>query len=235
VLRGLPPGSLPARSPGGASPEGQRRRRHQLLLRIVTRAIHAAGAPASADVLAPPSAEYGRAHSPAPTAGSIIGGSGDGPGDDAGSGEGGLAALGPVTEHIPALDGRGTKEQLESDVQRDLDALLSWKRANDTTDADEERPTKRRRGALAEAAAEAPQDARYGTLASQTRAHFEGRGDWKAALPMVTERDNMKSGTFDTMRLRELERLMLTIDPSGSSRPAAQDVGLSQRVGRDTL
>lgn len=66
--------------------------------------------------------------------------------------------------------------------------------------------------------AEAPQDARYGTIASQTRAHSEGRGDWKAALPMVTERENMKSRKFCTMRLRELERLMLTIDPSGSSR-----------------
>jgi len=41
---------------------------------------------------------------------------------------------------------------------------------------------------------------------------------------MVTERDHMKAEKFDTMRLRELQSLLLTIDPSGSSRSQQRKV-----------
>jgi len=107
---------------------------------------------------------------------------------------------------------------MEQDVQADIDALMQWTRVNGSSSSGEAPVPKRRRGALAAAAAEAPADARFGTLASQARAHFEARGDWSASAPMVNERDKSKAGKFDTFRLRELHRLMLTFDPSGTSR-----------------
>jgi len=114
---------------------------------------------------------------------------------------------------------------LEAGVQADVDAMLQLTRANDSARSnDEEPPPKRRRGALAAAAAEAPRDARYGTLSTQARAHFEARGDWEAARPMVTARDHAKCGRFDTVRLRDLQRFMLTINPAGTSRSQQKKV-----------
>jgi len=132
-------------------------------------------------------------------------GSGGGMADLAGDSSGALAAEHELSNGLRpgTIDGRGTKESLEAGVQADVDAMLQLTRANESASSnDEEPPPKRRRGALAAAAAEAPRDARYGTLSTQARAHFEARGDWAAARPMVSARDHSKSGKFDTVRLR---------------------------------
>jgi len=201
------------------------RRRRALLLRNIERAIRAAGAPARDAPPPLPSAGDGGADSLPPSSATAAA-AGD---DDVGGtaersfqrrvtgGGGGPAAVARDGERRATIDGRGTKEQMEKDVQADLNALMQWTRVNDSTSSGEEPAPKRRRGVLAAAAAAAPADARFGTLASQARAHFEARGDWAASAPMVTERAGSKAGKFDSFRLRELQRLMLTIDPSGTS------------------
>ena len=196
-----------------------------LLLRNIARSIRAAGVPARDASPASPHPEDSGAHSATPPWSNASTAEND---DDGRAGvrkaqrratgdSGGSAAVAQDGRRPAAIDGRGTKDQVERDVQTDLDALMQWTRVYCSTSSGEEPVPKRRRGILTAAAAEAPADARLGTLASQARAHFEARGGWAASEAMDTELDDSRTGKFHTFRLREFQRLMMTIGPSGTS------------------
>lgn len=112
---------------------------------------------------------------------------------------------------------------------------MGWTRVHNSTSSGEEPPRKRRSGALAAAAAEAPTDARFGSLASQVRAHFEACGDWAASQPIVKGGDHFKSGQFNFVGLRELQRLLLTIDSQCSHPCTYCTVKLEDSEGLEAL
>lgn len=181
-----------------------------------------AGSPVGADAAvtssAPPPLVNSGSHPPGPShAGGVHGGM-------AGSHSGFEEASAPAAAAaLPAapLSGNADPATIEEAVQAELDGLLELARvavaSPPPSPSPSSRPRKRRRQTgAATAQAQGPSHA-YLTLQTKLRAMFEELGDWKRSAPLAIKRKRAKGGRFNTVRLRALQRFILTVGRGGMS------------------
>lgn len=218
------PSAPHGRNSGRACASGQERRRRKLLTRRIARAIiaHGTASGGGADPEEPLPA------APPPTA---AGPDPDGqegadavdkrtPGGDVDTAQ--LRAATNVSS-LPAATLRGDQapDTIERAVQAELDGLLELARVADNAPPSIAAAVQRcrKRGRSMGGAPEQPQRpaSSFLTLQTKVRAMFEELGDWQRPAPLAVKRKRAKEGKFNTVRLRALQRFILSVGHGGLS------------------
>lgn len=223
---------------GRPSDSGQERRRRKLLARrrAMATIANAAAADEEADPAAAPPAAVPSTTSPT-TAGphtlgpATAGTVGGGPSGGDVEAPQPLDSANLSAAPLAPLQGDADPEAIEKAVQAELDGLMELARvADDSSPAGPPLggPSLKRRRSAARARGQShaagfargqPQEMTfsYVTLQSKVRAMFEELGDWKRSAPLAVKRKRAKEGNFNTVRLRALQRFVLSVGNAGLS------------------
>lgn len=220
------PGQSQQRGGGSRNVSGQERRRRKLLARRLAREALLRGTPASGPEEPPAGAPSAAPPIPAPPAASgrprrEAAAAGHEAAAPVGSLPGGLdPTYGPTAPPTSPLRGDAEPADMDRAVQAEVDGLLELARVSGVSPsvqpAARKRVRKRRREDRSPEAPDVPAF-EYATLQTKIRAMFEDLNDWQASTPLAVKRRRAKEGKFNTVRLRALQRLVLSVGGGGLS------------------
>jgi len=141
-----------------------------------------------------------------------------GDGDDVG----GHGAVGQDAGGVPAVPGAAARAAI--DPSKDIDgavlvyiqSLMAVSR-HTLNDAGSGPGHKRRRLAAGGATACTAPEYTYTTVATAVQALYEDEGDWQRTAPLTTRRKGWRAGSFDSFRLRAVQRFALDCGGGGLS------------------